>query len=241
VLTNTYFGNGGDHRLQEIWNRGTGTNTISKFDYTYDAEGQIQTWTQQTGTTNNVYSFQYDAASQLIEGVMNGTVATNTYNYAYDPAGNRASERVNAAVTGAAYNNVNELTGQTGGSGLLRFRGSVAEPVSNVTVAGSAATIDSGTNFTGFATVQSGVNTVQVVAADYQGNVQANYYQVTVSSGVSRSLTYDLNGNLMVISDATTIVSNVWDAANRLVAIYSNSTYHSAFQLRRVRTQGQAD
>jgi RHS repeat-associated protein len=232
TLTNTYFGNSGDRRLQEILNRASGGSTISKFDYTYDAEGEIQSWAQQMGTTNNAYGLQYDAASQLVDATMdatmNGTLATNTYSYAYDAAGNRLSERINGAMNGAAYNNVNELVSRSG-SGALRFRGSVNEPISNATVSSNAAVVDSGTNFTGYATVSSVVNTVQVQVADYYGHVQANYFQVTVSNGASQTLTYDLNGNLVTMSNATTVISNVWDAANRLVAIYSNSTYASLF------------
>jgi hypothetical protein len=57
LLTNTYFGNTGDERLQEILNQGTGGSTISNFDYACDAKGEIQSWTQEMGTTNNVYSF----------------------------------------------------------------------------------------------------------------------------------------------------------------------------------------
>jgi hypothetical protein len=56
-LTNTCFGNTGDERLQEILNQSPGGTTISKFDCAYDAEGEITSWTQQMGTTNNVYSF----------------------------------------------------------------------------------------------------------------------------------------------------------------------------------------
>jgi YD repeat-containing protein len=181
------------------------------------------------GTTNNVYSFQYDAASQLVEALESGT-AVNTNEYAYDAAGNRLSERINAVVEGGTYNSINELTNRSG-SGPLRFRGSVNEPISNATVAGTPAILDSGTNFTGYATVSSGINTVQVQVSDFNGNTVANYYTVALTNGMSQSLGYDLNGNLISITNATTgtSISNVWDAANRLVAIYSNGTYHTSF------------
>jgi RHS repeat-associated protein len=232
ALTNTYFGNTGDHRLQEILNQASDGSTISKFDYAYDAEGEIQSWTQQTNSSPaSVYNFQYDAASQLIDAVMNGAVATNMYSYAYDAAGNRLSERINGTVEGASYNNLNELVNQNGGSGPLRFRGSVNEPISNATVAGKAAALDSGTNFTGYATVNPGSNTVQVAVSDYNGNTLAHYYSVVLSNGASQTMAYDLNGNLVTMSNTTTgtAISNVWDAANRLVAIYSNETYTSRF------------
>jgi RHS repeat-associated protein len=152
----------------------------------------------------------------------------STNEYAYDAAGNRLSERINSVVEGATFNNVNELVSQIGG-GPLRFRGSLNEPISNATVVGTAAVIDSGTNFTGYATVSPGSNTVQVAASDYNGNTVAHHYSVVLSNGTSQTLTYDLNGNLITISNSTTVISNVWDAANRLVKIYSNTTYLSEF------------
>jgi hypothetical protein len=45
-----YFPNSGDKRLQQIKNLNNNTNAnknfISEQDYTYDAEGQIKTWTK---------------------------------------------------------------------------------------------------------------------------------------------------------------------------------------------------
>src|SRR5579862_8005011 len=132
------------------------------------------------------------------------------------------SERINAGI---------ELIRQSDSNGQLRFRGSVNEPISNATVAAAAAMVDSGTNFTGYAAVNPGSNTVQVAVSDYNGNTVAHYYRVVLSNGVSQTLTYDLNGNLVTMTNTTTgaAVSNVWDAANRLVAIYSNGTYRSVF------------
>ena len=61
----------------------------------------------------------------------------------------------------------------------------------------------------------AGNNTVPVVATDTNKNVKTNNYQVTVSAGANRPLSYDLNGNR--IDDG--IRTYEWDAANRLVAI----------------------
>jgi len=47
----SYFNNLGDQRLQEIKNLSAG-NVLSQFDYTYDSEGQILSWAQQTGAAN---------------------------------------------------------------------------------------------------------------------------------------------------------------------------------------------
>lgn len=42
-----------------------------------------------------------------------------------------------------------------------------------------------------------GTNTVAVVATDPASNTATKSYQVTVASGASRTLTHDLNGNLL--------------------------------------------
>jgi RHS repeat-associated protein len=65
-----------------------------------------------------------------------------------------------------------------------------------------------------------------VVATDASGNAKTNNYQVTVSSGANRTLSYDLTGNL--INDSTKTFE--WDAANRLIAInYTNTTNRTEF------------
>jgi hypothetical protein len=98
-------------------------SSISKFDYTYDAEGEIMSWTLEGAApaAPQTYQFQYDVASQLIDAVLTGSNTTNTYSYAYDAAGNRLSESsghgsasVPLAVVGASYNN--ESTRQCDGS-----------------------------------------------------------------------------------------------------------------------------
>ena len=65
---------------------------------------------------------------------------------------------------------------------------------------------------------------MQVEVSDYNGNTVANYYSVVLSNDTRSRSPYDLNGNLVTMTNATTgtAISNVWDAANRLVAIYSN-------------------
>jgi hypothetical protein len=56
-----------DQRLQTIWNQNVDGSTLSKFDYGYDALGNITNWTQQAGTTaTNVWLAQYDPVNQLL-------------------------------------------------------------------------------------------------------------------------------------------------------------------------------
>jgi len=57
----SYYANTNDQRLQTIWNKKSNGTNISKFDYTYDADGQISTWTQQAdANTPNVLVTEYD-------------------------------------------------------------------------------------------------------------------------------------------------------------------------------------
>src|SRR5947209_16438332 len=94
-----YFPNSGDRRLQQILNQKTGSITISKFNYTYDAVGNILTWTQQTDSDPaKAYDLTYDRGDQLTGAVWRTTDPTPTilkrYGYAYDFAGNRTAEQI---------------------------------------------------------------------------------------------------------------------------------------------------
>jgi YD repeat-containing protein len=228
----SYYGSTNDFRLSEI--RHSTINTqLSTFQYTYDADGQIATWTQQADVqTPQVWVTEYDPVDQLL-GV---TVRSNTvagailkrYAYGYDKSGNRTSEMVGtsstSSVTSAAHNNLNQLTSTTGG-GAVRFKGSLDE-LGTVTVGDSAASLDSRTtNFTGYATTATGTNTVPVIATDYSGNARTNQYQLVVTNnGVAKALLYDLNGNLTNAVTATTTNTYEWDAEDRLVRITQLST-----------------
>jgi hypothetical protein len=62
---------------------------------------------------------------------------------------------------------------------------------------------------------------------DTNSNVKSQFdytYQVTVPSGADKTLTYDLNGNML--GDGTR--NYQWDAANRLVAIWYGTVGSSA-------------
>jgi RHS repeat-associated protein len=206
--------------LSEIKNLNASSAVISKFDYGYDAQGQITSWTQQTDSNDpQNWANQYD-----LEGKLTGVNVTDTttssllhqYAYLYDAAGNRTSEQIDGNVTGATYNNLNQVTGQSGGGSMV-FSGNLSKPA-QVTVGGNPATTSYSTNFSGVASVTTGTNSVAVVAQDVDGNTSTNNYQVVIPS-VSASYTYDLNGNLT--EDATR--SYQWDAKNELTAIIYNS------------------
>ena len=220
-----------DLRLKQIQNLTINTQ-LSAFSYTYDADGQIATWSQQADTgTTNLWMPEYDPVDQLI-GV---TVYSNTTAgpvlkqslYNYDVAGNRTLESVTSGSTStintASHNALNQLTNTSGG-GQLRFKGHLNE-MATVSIAGNLAAVDSrASNFVGYATMSIGTNTVSIVATDYSTNSVTNRYRVIVTNGVATTLKYDSNGNLTNAVTATSTNNYEWDAANRLTKIIQLST-----------------
>ena len=228
-----YLGVTNDQRLAEIWNQNVGGSTLSKFDYGYDALGQITNWTQQVdNTATNVEVMQYDPVNQLLAVTVHGnTVAgaiLNQYAYGYDQSGNRTTEQIGTgnggttpvAISQSTYNANNQVTSRAGGTGQMLFAGNVSKSAT-VSVAGNAATVNhQTTNFTAYASVTNGTNTIPIIATDYSANVTTNKYQVVVTNnGVAKTLTFDLNGNEMAVMTATSTNTYQWDAANRLVSI----------------------
>jgi len=190
--TYDYYDNLGDHRLREIHNKRPGGATLSRFEYTYDAVGNILTWLQQADSDPaNVYEFGYDPADQLTAAILQTTDPTpqvlKRYYYAYDPAGNRTAEQIDDAVTGGTYNNMNQLVSQQAG-GALVFKGTVSEPAS-VTVGGKPATVTVDNRFEGQAEVPEGTGQVDIVATDPSGNVRTSTYEVS-QTGAGESFTY---------------------------------------------------
>ena len=124
VTNYSYFSTSGDLRLQEIQNLKPSSANLSKFDYTYDAEGEILTWRRQADSGSSPqYALSYDPAAELTEA----TDANNSYVYGYDLAGNRTSEQINLSSTSASFNNLNQLVGKSP-SGPVRFSASPAYP-----------------------------------------------------------------------------------------------------------------
>jgi RHS repeat-associated protein len=236
----SYLSTTHDERLAEIWNQNSGGSTLSKFDYGYDAEGQITNWTQQAdASTPTAYTYGYDAGKQLLNAVLNSTGAGATvlkqYAYGYDLSGNRTSEQIGTGTNGpvaisqSGYNNANQITNRISGSGSMEFAGSVSKQAI-VTVGGNSASFNHATtNFLGYTSVTNGTNIVPVIATDYDGNLATNKYQLVVTNnGVAETISFDLNGN--EISIVTTTSTNIygWDAANRLVSI-AGPTNRSVF------------
>jgi RHS repeat-associated protein len=220
--TYSYFPNTGDHRLQEILHKKPGGATLSKFDYTYDAGGNILTWAQQTDTNPaQTYSLEYDRADELTAATL-AAATPKRYRYGYDAAGNRIAEQIDDVVTSASYDNMNRLVSQQPG-GAIAFRGTVSEPAT-VTIAGTPAAVTSSNAFSGSTPAPSGTSTVVVAATDSSGNTRTNTYQLS-ETGTSNTLTYDPSGNLT--SDGTRTFE--WDAENRLTAVKQGGNTLASF------------
>lgn len=221
-----YYGNGGDHRLQTIHHKRADTTTLSKFDYTYDAVGNIVTWRQQADAANPMdWRYSYDAADQLVTAALWTTNATpavlKRYGYTYDPAANRLSEQTDDAITLSSHDSLNRLQSLMAG-GPLRVAGTINEPAT-VTIQGKPATVAGDNTFNGTVSLAPGTNTFTVTAVDAAANGTTQTYAVDVAVP-ARTFTYDANGNLTTDGDR----SFDWDAKNRLVAV-SQGTHRSEF------------
>jgi len=218
-----YFDNSGDQRLKQIKNLDASNALISQFDYTFDRVGNIFSWSQSnSGQTNpQRYDFGYDSVNQLRAASLINTVSQSVVHqqdYDYDAAGHRKTAQLDGAVTTSSANNLNQLTSQSSG-GQMHFRGKVDKSAA-VTVAGNAATVDAAGNFDGVVNVNTGYNTVPVIATDVNGNTRTNNYQVDVpSGGATANFVYDLNGNLTYDGQK----SYEWDGADRLIAVDAQS------------------
>jgi hypothetical protein len=58
-----YLSHEADHRLETILHKYPSGATLSKFDYTYDAVGNIPTWRQQADRSAVLWKYGYDGAS----------------------------------------------------------------------------------------------------------------------------------------------------------------------------------
>jgi len=215
-----------DHRLQTIHHRLPNATTLSRFDYTYDAVGNLLTWQQQAGSAApERWRYGYDRADQLTSALKETTDPTPTVlqrlAYGYDPAGNRVFEQIDDDVTAWSHDALNRLVAQAGG-GVLQVVGTVNEPAA-VTIQGQAATVSAAQQFTGGLPVAPGTNVFTIRATDPSGNAATATYEVDVTDA-PKTFTYDANGNLT--SDGTR--SFEWDARNQLAAV-TVGTHRSEF------------
>lgn len=189
-------------------------------------------------------AFTYDREDQLLDARRfsasgGSTPRAQGFSYGYDPARNRTFEQSELApapsgqgphpgpttVSLSTHNNLNQLQARSGAGSTLpiRFNGTVSE-AATVTVNGQAASMDAaGKVFTTSKSFPSpGERSVTLTVRDYGtsgGNTASQYYTIDVEPGVSKSYTYDDNGNCTGVTFGTTNVVYDWDAGDRLVKI----------------------
>jgi YD repeat-containing protein len=139
-----------------------------------------------------------------------------------DPAGNWLSRSQGTVNETRTVNSLNQLQ-QIGGAGTTVIEGRVNE-FSNVTVNGQEAELRRESTGTGWRfrrtiPVQPGPNTVEVAATDSQNETSLKRWQFDVP-GVTRTFTYDANGNTLSDGERTM----VWDAKNRLRSVQRGNT-----------------
>src|SRR5205823_14223205 len=133
---------------------------ISHFDYTYDVEREITTWTKNYAglAAPQRFDLAYDNGDEVLTAPLNNA-ATNAlvkhYTYGYDPASNRTSELVATTTTTSTPNSVNEITNQSGGTN----RTLTYDPNGSITSDGGTRTFEwdganrlVAINYTGFTT-----------------------------------------------------------------------------------------
>jgi YD repeat-containing protein len=128
---------------------------ISKFDYGYDAQGQITSWTQEQGTNTADWANQYDNEGKLtnVNITTSSNVVTAQYPYVYDAAGNRTSSQPlgDGDVVTSTNNVNNQLTSQSAGGSMV-VSGTISK-AGTVTINGNPAMVTASNVFTGTATV----------------------------------------------------------------------------------------
>lgn len=203
-------------------------STISKFNYTYTADGKIDTWTKTQGTVEFM-NFVYDLAGQLKKATTrqsssSGTVL-QTLSFGYDRAGNRTSRTEDEDPYTANFNDRNQLTtgdflGEVPFIGEMNEWAEVEITVDSVTK--PARVREYGSKWIFEAEVEldsSGETEVEVGATDASDNTTVESYQIDSGSGEWADLEYDDNGNTTSREVNGVTITYTWDRENRLETV----------------------
>ncbi len=133
VATYHYLSGTNDRRLDYMESHQGGGTNLSRFDYTYDPEGEITSWTKRLGAVTSGLWFQHDNAQQLTSArnTANSNISTSENAFQYDLAGNRVFDSVfnpqllypNGTSHSYTPNSLNQLLDQT-----LILNGAPSEP-----------------------------------------------------------------------------------------------------------------
>ena len=189
--------------------------TVSKFSYTYDLAGRIQTWTRQLDHTlanKKDWGLAHSRAGELTRVVEKNasTVGTSRAPCSYDPAQNRYATGDSTFTSHRTHDSMKRLN-QIEGAGKIVVKVTLNEPV-NVSVAGQPAVISS--------VPSNGDFNFQIIATNANGNARSQNYSFQVGAD-QKTYKHDFNGNLLREKDpvGTVIRSFEWDGADRLKAV----------------------
>ena len=195
-----YYGNIGDERLQQISNLTSSGNTLSQFNYGYDAAGEITQWGQQNSLTSPViYEAGYDKAGQLTSFVggrgSSPPPFASQYFYNYDPAANRTASQtsiVQAARIGGSKTTSDTISivvtdpALSGGSETVTYTVQSGDTLSTI-AANLAAAITADTNLQAI-----GVNAVARSQTIFMKSASINNTSFAQSTSVGATETVSL-------------------------------------------------
>ena len=213
-------------RLQSITHSRFGLQ-YSKHSFDYDPAGRITAWNQEaSGLATVNHAYDYNLTDELTTDAKTDTASGNVLAkdlWAYDNAGNWMSKGSATDMSTRTHNSLNQLT-KIGGAGSTVIAGKVNE-IADVTVNTQPAVVltdpAGGYRFSKKIDLAEGQNsiTVQAIDKDNPPNTTTQNYQLSVG-GLSRSFTYDANGNLLTDGQRTL----TWDAKNRLKTVTKAGT-----------------
>lgn len=107
----TYFGPTGDELLQQLnVVTNSGTDVLSQFGYTYDADNDVKSAALSAPDAQTT-SYAYDADNRLTSGLISGS--TPQYSYGYDSASNLTSITADGSAQTYTYTSTNAITAAT--------------------------------------------------------------------------------------------------------------------------------
>ena len=135
-----------------------GDGVISRFDYAYDADGQINHGQGRRTPLSLIRSppstIQWTSCWAQCWPKRAATNILNQYVYNYDKSGNRTGQQIGANPAGANYNNLNQLYNIVS-NGLVQFSGNITK-TGVVSVADVSAVMTNQTNFAAYVITAEG-------------------------------------------------------------------------------------
>lgn len=127
-----YYALPADPKLQALTNSDAAAAVISRYEYGYNAVGEITYWGQANSGTSSSrhYDISYDGSARLRTASVkdNATGALlKQYDYDYDDAGNRITEQTGVSLNQSEFNELNQLMSRSGGGDMI-FEGTASEP-----------------------------------------------------------------------------------------------------------------